>query len=191
MYETEIFTDNTRRKLYSTVFTVFFICLGVFALSSVMAYFLMTKLYDGSVVFSLNSARCTLYELIIHRIPTLTLLLILLFSTFTHFTCCTVIIVAVWRGIYTGVFVSAMVSGLISGIGRYSITACTAMLIECAVMFVLSAFCMIYSEAVCVLRASGERTYMACISAEFIRYASVLGGIALISSAAAELLFFA
>lgn len=191
MYETEFFTDNTRRRLFSTVFTVFFICLGVFALSSVLSYFVMTRLYDGNAVFSLNSARCTLSELIIHRLPTLMLLLILLFSTFTHFTYCTVIIVAVWRGICTGVFVSAMVSGLILGIGKYNLMACTAMLVECAVIFVLSAFCIIYSEAVCVLRASGERTYATCISVELIRYASVLGGIALLSSAAAELLFFA
>ena len=49
MYETEIYLDGLRRKLFPTLYTVFFICIGIFALSSAASYFVSSHFFRSSI----------------------------------------------------------------------------------------------------------------------------------------------
>lgn len=187
MYETEIYLDGLRKKLYPTLYTVFFLCLVIFSLSCGGGYFIMSKLSCGAV-FSVSANGISLSSLILHRTPTFLLVAFLTVSAFTHFTKGAVIASALFKGLTSGVFIYAMSSGSVIDAGVHSGSGYIFMFLECSIIFVFSAFCIIYSEAECVLRASGERAYVSAVSNELLCCASVFGGASLLASAASELI---
>ena len=187
MYETEIYLDGLRRKLFPTLYTVFFICIGIFALSSAASYFVSSHFFRSSIpLLTTVHANTDLPSILVCRLPTLVTMMFLTVSAFTHFTSGAVIAMALWKGLSLGTFVCAASSGAIVGLSEYWIAGCVFVFAECAVTFIFAAFCVLYSEAECVLRASGERVFVSAVSAELLRCSFVLGGCALVLSAIAE-----
>lgn len=106
MYETEIYLDGLRRKLFPTLYTVFFICIGIFALSSAASYFITAHFFRSSLpVITTVHASTDLPSILVCRLPTLVTMMFLTVSAFTHFTSGAVIAVALWKGLSLGIFV--------------------------------------------------------------------------------------
>ena len=108
MYETEIYLDGLRRKLFPTLHTVFFICIGIFALSSAASYFVFSHFFRSSIpLLTTVHASTDLPSILVCRLPTLVTMMFLTVSAFTHFTSGAVIAVALWKGLSDGIFVCA------------------------------------------------------------------------------------
>ena len=148
MYETEIYLDGLRRKLFPTLYTVFFICIGIFALSSAASYFVSSHFFRSSIpLLTTVHANTDLPSILVCRLPTLVTMMFLTVSAFTHFTSGAVIAVALWKGLSLGIFVCAASSGAVAGLSEYWVAGCVFVFAECAVTFIFAAFCVLYSEA--------------------------------------------
>ena len=117
MYETEIYLEGLRRKLFPTLYTVFFICIGIFALWSAASYFVSSHFFRSSIpLLTTVHANTDLPSILVCRLPTLVTMMFLTVSAFTHFTSGAVIAVALWKGLSHGKYVWAASAGAIGGL---------------------------------------------------------------------------